>query len=112
MQHDLVKELVKKWLPRLGLSHWIINIKFTSGILAGDPQCEATIHDDLKYLEADLEIFKPFWKHDLENQEKNIVHELVHLMLCRLHPYLAPAGDEAVEETVQTIAMIFYKNYE
>lgn len=106
-----IAELLKKWMPRLGLQDWIINVTIHATEMEGDDRCEAAITEDLKYHNADLEIYKPFWLNDPIHQEKDIIHELTHLLTCRLHPYLAPLGDDALEETVQTIAMQFFNAY-
>lgn len=106
-----VWKLVDKWLPLLGLDDWIINIKIEKYTDPEDATCEASIEDDLKYLEANLSIWSPFWKNDNEHREINIVHELVHLLICPLHPHLGPAADEVVESVVQKIAMRYYKIY-
>lgn len=103
-----IKQIIEKWKPVLGLSDWIINIVFETNY-EGDDRCEASIEEDLKYHEADITIYDAFWKNDPEHREKNIVHELTHLVLCRLHPHLSPSGDDALEEVVQSIAMLFYK---
>lgn len=109
-----VRDLLDIWLPRLGLEDWIININtrlcyFNDG---EDEECEASIQVDLKYHEADLEIYIPFWNNDTAHQEKNIVHELTHILLWRLDPHISPSGDDALEEVVQTIAMRFYNIYQ
>lgn len=105
-KHFVLRKFVDKWLPLLGLSDWIINIE-TSDKYSLTEGCEADIQDDIKYHEADLCVYPLFWESD--HQEQIIVHELTHLVFCRLHPYLPPAADDLLEEVVQTTAMIFYK---
>lgn len=103
----LVRKLVEKWLPALGLKDWMINISVVEEYHE-QRDIQADIEDDLKYHEADMTIYKSFWEDSADKQERTIVHELVHLLLCRLHPHLSPSGDDVVEEVVQTIAMNFY----
>ena len=105
-----IRDLIDKWKPRLGLDDWIINLKIKNSYEStGEHRCEAAISDDLKYLEADLEIYKPFWKITKEKQEITIVHELVHLLLCPLHPHYASAGDDIFEQVTQKLAITFFK---
>lgn len=106
----IVRGLVDTWLPRLFLSGWIINIELKDRLCAEDKDTEAEVSADFKYHDADLKIFPPFWKRP-ENQERIILHELVHLLLWRIDPYMGKAGDEALEEVCQTITMAFYNAY-
>lgn len=102
-----INQLIEKLKRRLGLSDWIINVFFKDDgyYSADDHDTECAIESDLKYMEADLYIFKPFWDHPLGHQEINIKHELVHLLLCPLHPCLPPIADDVLESVVQKIAM-------
>ena len=111
MGKKYVIELIEKWLPRLGLNEWIINVEVVEKLHKIDKRCEAEIEEDIKYLEADMTVYSSFWNNDARHQEINIVHELVHLMFCRLHKHLSPSGDETLEEVVQRTAMLFYKTY-
>lgn len=104
-----VAAMILKWKLKLGLSEWIINVHFSSKCHKDDGECEADISDDLKYLEADLTIYPKFWENDREHQEINIIHELVHLLICPLHPFLGNAADDVLEGVVQKIAVNFKK---
>lgn len=111
LKEQEVKAIVDFWLPRLGLDDWIITIGIHDRYYPGDQECEADIEDDIKYHQAALRIWRPFWDNDLQHRYKNIAHELVHLLLCRLHPHIPTSGDDILEEVVQTIAMLFYKKH-
>ena len=90
---------------------WNINIKCSEELCERDPGCEAEIDDDLKYHEANLGIYNCFWEHTDERREMIIVHEMMHLVMCRLHPHISPSGDDIVEEVVQSVAMLFFSVY-
>jgi hypothetical protein len=103
-----VEALVEKWKSRLGLSDWLINVYIRDKYYPGEPEIEACIEGDVKYKEANLEVWKEFWKFDAKHKEINVIHELCHLLLWRLHPHMAPSGDDALEEVTQTLATRFY----
>lgn len=105
-----VQCLVDKWKPILGLEKWIVNIHIQDGYDPEEDDIQADITEDLRYFEAELNIWKQFWDDEPWKQEVTIVHELVHLLLCPLHQYLPPAGDEEVERVTQTIALRFIHN--
>lgn len=109
MTEDKIKNWLDKWQYNLGLHEWMINVEIAEKNDPEDSRCEISIEDDLKYLEADLTIYPAFWEHDSQHQEINLVHELVHLVLCPLHPYIAPAGDDVLEGIVQKIAINAFK---
>lgn len=106
----MVEALIRELQEDLGLSDWIINVKVSKkeNEEAGEV-CEAEIEDFLKYHEGNLTLYPSFFRNSKKNQEINLLHELTHLLLCRLHPHLAPSGDDALEEVVQSIAMQFYR---
>lgn len=108
-QHAHIHALVETWKPRLGLADWIINIEITDELAADDADCEASITSITEYKEANLKIFPLFWRFNDEHQEINIVHELTHCLTSRLHPFLGSAADDAEEEVVQSIAMVFVR---
>lgn len=105
-----VSVIVEKWKVRLGLSDWIVNVHIRNESYPDDETIEACITEDAKYKEADLEIWNQYWKFDEKHKEINIVHELTHLVLCKLHPFLPPIADDTLEEVVQTLAMSLYRN--
>lgn len=105
-----VEKIVEKWQSKLHLEDWIINIHFKNTNFPGDKYCEASITADLKYKEAELEIWKSFWAYDQKHQEINILHELCHLLIWRLNEHVAPSGDDVLEEVVQDLAMTFFLN--
>lgn len=104
-RENLVRDMVEKWKHIFGLQAWLINIEISEKKFENDARCEASIEEDLKYLEADLTVYPAFWKNDREHQEINIAHELVHLVLCPLHKYLPPLADDVLEGVVQHLAM-------
>lgn len=107
---NFVKKVVKKWQVKLRLEDWIINIHVHDKYFPGDKSCEASIVADLKYKEAELEVWKPFAEFDERHKEINIVHELCHLILWRINQHVSPSGDDLLEEVVQTLAMTFFLN--
>jgi len=109
-QEILIARLVDRWKHVVGLGNWMLCVKIRKGYYPGDKTCEASVTEDLKYAYADIEIWKPFWKGDVKTQEITVLHELVHLVLCRLHPHLAPSGDAALEEVVQAVTMILFNH--
>ena len=106
-----VRDRVEGFKKRMGLGDWMIDIKFEEGDLPEDDTCEAQIVADQKYHDASLTIWKCFWDRDSYRQGASLVHELVHIILWQLHPYLVPAGDDAVEEVCQRLAMVILQNW-
>ncbi len=120
-KQQYIENIVNPLKKKLGLSDWIINIEINDGFYpeettcdggttSEDKECEAAIWDDLKYLEANLVIYKPFWDRDHEHQVINLTHELVHLLLCPLHPYTPHIADDVFEGVVQKLAISFHNS--
>lgn len=108
---EVINNLLDLWKPKLGLDGWITRVEIKETNSPEDPTCEAEIEDDLKYHFAELIIWDSFWGLGPHLRSLTIVHELMHLVVCRLHPYMGPAGDDAMEEVVQTLAVLFYHHF-
>jgi hypothetical protein len=81
MNEEHLKELLKKWQPRLGLSDWKINIKFLDYLDINHNIAQVQKNVDLQT--AEIRILNPKDRQasnlNHQNIEQDLVHELVHL---------------------------------
>jgi len=76
-----VERWAKKWRNRLLLNAYTVEVEFC---LNPDPDdrgeevCKAEVHIDPKYLRIEIKIYPFFWEQTGVEQERTIVHELVH----------------------------------
>ncbi len=104
-----IRSLVELWKNRIGLNDWIVNVSFEYRGHPDEEGCEADIEAFTHYREADLTIWNGFWKFGKEHRIINLIHELVHLILWKLHPHLSPSGDDVLEEVCQQTAVAIYR---
>jgi hypothetical protein len=104
-----ISPLITKWLPLLGLHDWTIRFEFPDKPHTDGDGCEAEMSPSVEYLEGTLTIYPDLWDRPLEYIETVVVHELMHCKLSRLHEFLPEAGDKAMEEVTQTLAVAFVK---
>lgn len=110
-----IPQIVWKWQNILGLREWKVNVERQAGFLDDDRKnsdIEMAIDQDRKYLEATITVYTPVWGLELDGLQRVIIHELLHLSLGGLHPFLAPSGDDALEEAVQRLAVAIYFSQE
>lgn len=79
-----INALLKKWVHRLNLQEWTIDVVFMNG---ADPIDTATSGDTLAdcspdpvYLQAKIRIYPAWMQRDPWRREQAVVHELCHLI--------------------------------
>ena len=85
-QRERVGKWVKKWRPKLYLNDWHFNVSYPKD----ETGPYATIIVNENYFEGDIEIYPSFWSLKIQEQEKDIVHELCHVIT---HPSKGAAID-------------------
>lgn len=78
----IASDLLSTWQTRLRLDHWTIDTEFNADI---DPSANAMIHVWGARNFATLKFPKEANEYEPETLELCIIHELVHLHLCRIH---------------------------
>ena len=69
-----VEAYANKVIPLINLSHWEIVLKKST-----EDTCEIAMHSSLhNYKTADIYFYEEFWKKSKSEQEKIIIHELLH----------------------------------
>lgn len=79
---EIIQEMVADWVPRLGLSHWLIGFAWDQEVGKPDDdrkEAVCTIADD--YDQCTIQISKGFERWPLDWAEWVVVHELVHIAM-------------------------------
>lgn len=73
-----IERYARKWRHRLLLSGWTINIVFEDEPCVDDALTLAVVSSTPTYYEIHINIYPPFWSKPVHEQERIILHELVH----------------------------------
>lgn len=84
---NLIIRLAPKWQKRMGLTHWEINHVFIDSFYEDDGQEDfkvtAITESRWQYMQARIKWYVPSAsRHDDEELEKTLVHELCHVLLA------------------------------
>jgi hypothetical protein len=91
MTRDAIEGLVRAWAPRLGLSHWEIEIAWDETLL---PSEMANVVTESAYDGAFVTFNTDLVENrDAEYVEATVVHELVHIVMRDLDATLPPVLD-------------------
>lgn len=87
-----VRGYVEKWAVRLKLNAVNINVGFSAKPNKEHPASAATCTSRTPYMEALITFWPIFWEESVEQQQRVVVHELLHVVLqptkdvaCDLH---------------------------
>jgi len=98
-----LKELLKKWQPRLGLHNWDIKVKYCKP--ADMEGCQGLNEFEQTYLTSSVKILKPEYYSDPnfpQDIEATLIHELLHLHFVFLRKSSDNAGD-AEEQAIELL---------
>lgn len=75
-----VREWVMKWMPRLFLNGHAIQLEFNRKACKGNAATAAQCTTRTPYLDVTLRVFPIFWGESVADQERIILHELLHVV--------------------------------
>lgn len=97
---DWIGPILDKWMPRLGLDNWTVTIHLDYAIvMPGGDEINATVSvNESDGFSANIHISRWMLDQEPEEQERVLLHELVHLLLWDMSEYAVRSLDEERQE--------------
>lgn len=116
---EYVLERIEVWIPRMGLSHFEIDVKFLDCFdpeedQDGDFHTTMICESKWAYLIANIKVFLPSairWS--CVELDKTIVHELCHILLSAEQSCIVkPSDNEKLEMSTEMASRVIYNAWE
>lgn len=122
-QGERIGKWIAKWRERLHVTGWTFDVAMKPKPHARDPQRTiAQIDVNERYADATLYVYPRIWKDSRKEQERAIVHEMIHAPMNRVANMLdklIAAGlaskddvDDAYEELTEYVTNVAWDAYE
>lgn len=109
LQSDRLRRWIQKWRSRLNVEHWTFNVMIETAPHTRDATIRAQTFVNERYTQARIHVYPIFWTETATEQERTVVHELMHVPTHRLGKMLddlvplKAASQEAVDDVWETL---------